>query len=228
MGGGTAGASAGISAAKQGANTLVLEYLHGLGGLSTLGMIGVYWDGFRGGYTAHIDKSVLAMAPKDHPRQPKGEGRFPADWKMEWHRKELLQAGGKLWFGVMGCGALIEGSQVKGVVVATPFGRGVILSKILIDSTGSADIAIAAGAAFDYTGKKNNRRTRCGNWKMGAGRLLQQQRLAVRRRHGYSGCITRFCPSQNKTARTIRSGQIPQTRERRRVIGEPTSSRYTT
>ena len=154
MGGGTAGASAGISAAKQGANTLVLEYLHGLGGLSTLGMIGVYWDGFRGGYTAHIDKSVLAMAPKDHPRQPKGEGRFPADWKMEWHRKELLQAGGKLWFGVMGCGALIEGSQVKGVVVATPFGRGVILSKILIDSTGSADIAIAAGAAFDYTGKK--------------------------------------------------------------------------
>ena len=73
---------------------------------------------------------------------------------MEWHRKELLQAGGKLWFGVMGCGALIEGSQVKGVVVATPFGRGVILSKILIDSTGSADIAIAAGAAFDYTGKK--------------------------------------------------------------------------
>lgn len=156
MGGGTAGASAGISAAKQGANTLVLEYLHGLGGLSTLGMIGVYWDGFRGGYTAHIDKSVLAMAPKDHPRQPKGEGRFPADWKMEWHRKELLQAGGKLWFGVMGCGALIEGSQVKGVVVATPFGRGVILSKILIDSTGSADIAIAAGAAFDYTGKKQS------------------------------------------------------------------------
>ena len=135
---------------------MVLEYLHGLGGLSTLGMIGVYWDGFRGGYTAHIDKSVLAMAPKDHPRQPKGEGRFPADWKMEWHRKELLQAGGKLWFGVMGCGALIEGSQVKGVVVATPFGRGVILSKILIDSTGSADIAIAAGAAFDYTGKKQS------------------------------------------------------------------------
>ncbi|MCQ5300147.1 hypothetical protein NE644_22370 [Blautia wexlerae] len=30
MGGGTAGASAGISAAKQGANTLVFEYLHGL------------------------------------------------------------------------------------------------------------------------------------------------------------------------------------------------------
>lgn len=112
----------------------------------------------------------------------------------------------------MGCGALIEGSQVKGVVVATPFGRGVILSKILIDSTGSADIAIAAGAAFDYTGK-NNRRTRCGNWKMGAGRLLQQQRLAVRRRHGYSGCLTRLCASQDQAARTIRSGQnSPDTR----------------
>jgi hypothetical protein len=80
MGGGTAGASAGISAAKQGANTLVLEYLHGLGGLSTLGMIGVYWDGFRGGYTAHIDKSVLAMAPKDHPRQEKDVSLPTGKW----------------------------------------------------------------------------------------------------------------------------------------------------
>ena len=39
LGGGTAGASAGISSAKQGVKTIVLEYLHGLGGLGTLGLI---------------------------------------------------------------------------------------------------------------------------------------------------------------------------------------------
>ena len=48
---------------------------------------------------------------------------------------------------------------------------------------------------------------------MGAGRLLQQQRLAVRRRHGYSGCLTRLCASQDQAARTIRSSQnSPDTR----------------
>ena len=92
------------------------------------------------------------MATAHHPRQPKKEGHFPADWKMEWLRKELLAAGGTLWFGVMGCGALKEGNQVKGLIVATPQGRGVVLADIIIDSTGSADIAIAAGAAYEYTG----------------------------------------------------------------------------
>lgn len=226
MGGGTAGASAGISAAKQGANTLVLEYLHGLGGLSTLGMIGVYWDGFRGGYTAHIDKSVLAMAPKDHPRQPKGEGRFPADWKMEWHRKELLQAGGKLWFGVMGCGALIEGSQVKGVVVATPFGRGVILSKILIDSTGSADIAIAAGAAFDYTGKKTIAVQGAGTGKWAPGDYYNNNDWLFVDDTDILDVSRAFVQAKTKLQGQYDLVKIPQTRERRRIIGDYIISVY--
>ncbi len=42
VGGGTTGAPAGISAARQGAKTLVLEYLHDLGGLGTAGAISIY------------------------------------------------------------------------------------------------------------------------------------------------------------------------------------------
>lgn len=76
IGGGTAGAAAGITAAKNGARTLVLDYLHGLGGMTTLGMIGRYWDGFREGYSATIDKGVRDIAPADHPRQLK-------DWEEE-------------------------------------------------------------------------------------------------------------------------------------------------
>ena len=226
MGGGTAGASAGISAAKQGADTLVLEYLHGLGGLSTLGMIGVYWDGFRGGYTAHIDKSVLAMAPKDHPRQPKGEGRFPADWKMEWHRKELLQAGGKLWFGVMGCGALTEGNQVKGVVVATPFGRGVVLSQIVIDSTGSADIAIAAGASFDYTGKKTIAVQGAGTGKWAPGDYYNNNDWLFVDDTDILDVSRAFVQAKTKLQGQYDLVKIPQTRERRRIIGDYIISVY--
>lgn len=226
MGGGTAGASAGVSAAKQGANTLVLEYLHGLGGLSTLGMIGVYWDGFRGGYTSLVDKSVLEMAPKDHPRQPKREGHFPADWKMEWHRKELLQAGGKLWFGVMGCGALTEDNQVKGVVVATPFGRGIILSKILIDSTGSADIAIAAGAAFDYTGKKTIAVQGAGTGKWAPGDYYNNNDWLFVDDTDILDVSRAFVQAKTKLQGQYDMVKIPQTRERRRIIGDYIISVY--
>ncbi len=226
MGGGTAGASAGISAAKQGADTLVLEYLHGLGGLGTLGMIGVYWDGFRGGYTAHIDKEVLGMAPEDHPRQPKKEGHFPADWKMEWYRKELLQSGGKLWFGVMGCGVLTEGSQVKGVVVATPFGRGVILSKVVIDSTGSADIAIAAGAAFDYTGKKTIAVQGAGTGKWAPGDYYNNNDWLFVDDTDILDVSRAYIQSKVKLRGQYDLVKIPQTRERRRIIGDYIVSVY--
>jgi len=47
IGGGTGGAPAGIAAARQGARTLVCEYLPGLGGVGTMGMIGNYHHGNR-------------------------------------------------------------------------------------------------------------------------------------------------------------------------------------
>ena len=61
------------------------------------------------------------------------------------------KTGGEIWFGVLGCGAYVENGRVKGVVVATPLGKGVVLAHTVIDSTGSADIAIAAGASYVYT-----------------------------------------------------------------------------
>ena len=227
MGGGTAGASAGITAARNGAKTLVLEYLHGLGGLSTLGMIGVYWDGFRDGYTAEIDRAVLSMAPADHPRQPKKNGHFPADWKMEWYRKQLYDAGGKLWFGVLGCGALVEDNNIKGIVVATPSGRGVILSKIVIDSTGSADVAIAAGAAFDYTGKKTLAVQGAGTGKWAPGDYYNNNDWLFVDDTDILDVSRAFVQAKAKMrGRQFDIVKMAQTRERRRIIGDYTISVY--
>ena len=58
VGGGTSGAPAGIASAKSGAKTLVIEYLHELGGVGTVGLIGSYWYGLRRGYTAYVDEQV--------------------------------------------------------------------------------------------------------------------------------------------------------------------------
>ncbi len=141
VGGGTAGAPAGIAAGRQGARTLLLEYLHGLGGVGTLGMIGKYWYGNVCGFTAEHDRGVAALGAAVH-----------VVGKAEWWRRENRKAGTEVWFGVLGCGALVEGGRVTGVVVATPAGRGVVLAKSVVDATGNAEIAAAAGAACVFQG----------------------------------------------------------------------------
>ena len=226
MGGGTAGAPAGISAARQGAKTLVLEYLHGLGGLTTLGLIGRYWDGFRGGFSAKVDEGERAMAPLDHPRQHKDwHDAHNSDWKQEWYRSELRKAGADLWFGVMGCGALVQNNRVKGIVVATPYGRGVILSKVIVDSTGSADIAIAAGASYEYSGKNVA--------VQGAG-LSQMKPWDYYNNNDWTFIDDTDILDVSRTyvqAKKKQSGnydivKLSQTRERRRVVGDYTISVY--
>jgi hypothetical protein len=131
VGGGTAGTPAGIGAARQGAKTLVIEYLHGLGGVGTLGLIGSHWRGNKVGFNNQVPMN-------------------PTEKRMEWLRSELRKAGGDVWFGVAGCGVVVEGRRVTGVVVATPYGRGVVLARTVIDGTGNADVAIAAGADYVY------------------------------------------------------------------------------
>ena len=97
VGGGTGGAPAGIAAGRQGAKALVIEHLHGLGGVGTLGMIGNYWYGNACGFTAEHDKGVEELGAAVH-----------VVGKSEWWRRENRKAGTEIWFGALGCGTLVE------------------------------------------------------------------------------------------------------------------------
>jgi hypothetical protein len=139
VGGGTSGAAAGIGSARHGARTLVVEYQNSLGGVGTLGLIGNYWHGLRNGFTSEVDQGVARLG-----------ARVKVIGKAEWWRQELLRAGAEIWFGTLACGAVVERGRVCGVVVATPQGRGVVLARVVIDGTGNADVAAAAGAPCAY------------------------------------------------------------------------------
>lgn len=226
MGGGTAGAPAGIGAARQQVKTLVLEYLHGLGGLTTLGFIGSYWDGFREGFTAEVDKSVKEMASADHPRQIKSEGKFRADWKMEWYRRELRKHKAKIWYGVIGCGALVKKDKVIGLIIATPWGRGVVMANTIIDSTGSADIAIAAGAGYEYTGRKNIAAQGGGLSRFNPNDYYNNTDWTLIDDSDVLDVSRLFVQSKTKYKGQYDIGKLPQTRERRRMAGEYSVSVY--
>jgi ribulose 1,5-bisphosphate synthetase/thiazole synthase len=132
VGGGTSGAAAAIAAARRGAATMVIEYQEEFGGVGTLGQITKPYHGRKIGFAAEVP--------------------FPqrVEAKMQWYRDEMRKAGCRMLLSTLGCGAFVEGSTVKGAVVCTPEGRGVILADVVIDATGNADVAVAAGANYRY------------------------------------------------------------------------------
>ena len=141
-GGGTAGAPAGIAAGRAGARAVILEYLSGLGGMGTEGRIATYYHGNRCGFTSEMDRHVQDCDPefKDRPTC------WNVEWKKHWLLQEARQAGCQVWFGAMAVAAAVEGEQVGGAVVVTPWGCGLVKTAAAVDATGNADLAAAAGA----------------------------------------------------------------------------------
>ncbi|NIP22674.1 MAG: FAD-dependent oxidoreductase [Phycisphaerae bacterium] len=219
IGGGTGGAPAGIAAARQGGKTLVIEYLHGLGGVGTVGLISSYYHGNRVGFTTEVDRGIAGFTGDEN----KLSSRWNPEWKKEWYRQQMRKAGADIWFGTLGCGAFVERRQTKrvtGVVVATPEGRGVVLAKVIIDSTGNADIAAAAGAECVYTN--------------GSGVAVQGAGLPPRNMGtGYTNTDWTFIDdgdvidtwrayvvAKKKYSAAYDLGQLIDTRERRRIVGD--------
>ena len=144
VGGGTGGAAAGIGAARAGARTLVIEHLHGLGGVGTLGRISIYYHGNKAGFNAEVERKITALS--DEKLEPwQGNVNFDIETKMEWLRNEINKAGGEIWYLALGVGSVVQDKRFTGVVVATPDGRGVILANTVIDSTGNSVIPHCAG-----------------------------------------------------------------------------------
>ncbi len=223
MGGGTAGAPAGVGAATHGAKTLVIDYMHGLGGIGTIGMVGRYYHGYREGYTNIVDNGVKNMGA-NNPRQKNSLAEWVFDWKTEYFRKEIRNAEGDIWFGAMGVGAYVDKGKVKGVVVATPAGMGVVLANTVVDSSGSADIAIAAGAAYDFTDGISVAVQGAGLPFKNPDDFYNNTDWTFINDADLLDVWRAFVVAKDKFEEQYDIGKMPQTRERRRMIGDFTIS----
>jgi flavin-dependent dehydrogenase len=235
VGGGTSGAPAAIAAGRNGASTLVVEYLDELGGVGTAGMIAKYWYGYRRvkgkelalGYVSpkQIRAGVASGILRNGYAGEVGE-KFGGSWKplakAEWLRQQVLTAGGEVWFNCFGCGVVVEGTKVRGVVLAGPFGQGVVLAKTVIDSTGNADIAAAAGAKTRYGVSKRGdlsvqvagypRRNLEDKYVNTAYTMVDDTDVLDR------GHLLLW--GRSRQAKYYDMGQLIDSRERRRVVGE--------
>lgn len=207
VGGGTSGASAAIGAARRGASVLVIEYQQGLGGTGTLGMIGKPYHGRSAGFG--------------------GEVPFPGDDctvedKLQWFRREIREAGGDIWFGALVCGAVTDGDRVTGVVAAAQGARGVVRADVVVDATGNADVAVAAGADAFYGDDPQDIAVQgagiparpLGESYVNTDYLLVDESDLVDSSRAWSGARRTMGEDAYDVAPLI------QTRERRRVVGD--------
>jgi hypothetical protein len=207
VGGGTTGAPAAIAAARRGAKVLVIEFQEGLGGTGTLGMIGKAYHGRSAGFSKEV---------------PFPDESFRVEDKMEWFRHEIRAAGGQIWFGTMGCGALLAGTRVCGAVVANAAGRGAVLAKVVIDATGSADLAVAAGAGSLASGAGDSVAVQGaglpirppGKYYVNTDYLLVDETDMVDTSRALAGAL------ETMRGNAYDVGPLLQTRERRRVVGD--------
>lgn len=170
VGGGPAGIGAALASARNGAKTILVERFGCLGGMQTLCYNvsfsfvdpeiqgGIFWDVING---LRKGKAVYKDATPDEARQMKGWGDIVFDTEYYKYMLDnmMAEAGVKVLFHAFGVGAIREGNILKGIFIESIEGKRALLAKVIIDTTGNADIAWKSGASviaseFPYGPKK--------------------------------------------------------------------------
>jgi flavin-dependent dehydrogenase len=163
VGGGPAGIAAAVSAARHGANTLLVERYGFLGGMGTAGGVtnfaGLY--GKRNGEMTLLVRGVVdnllaridALGGLNKP-QDGMQGRIrvrsydTSAYKIA--ADQLLAAAGvNLLFHAWAAAVVRDGDRIAALVVETKSGRQAIRANAFIDASGDADVAAFAGVPFE-------------------------------------------------------------------------------
>ncbi|UCH03028.1 MAG: FAD-dependent oxidoreductase, partial [Candidatus Bathyarchaeota archaeon] len=162
VGGGTAGPVAAIAAARTGASTVLIERFGSLGGVPTVGKCFHVGNAFLDdqmrrvidGIPVEIFERVVKEGGSRYPTFEEtiyGKTKPPTLFLID---PEILavvlmdmveEAGVKLLLHTYFCDPVMDGNTMKGVVVQNKSGRKAVLAKIVVDTSGEADVAFQAG-----------------------------------------------------------------------------------
>ncbi len=153
-GGGPAGTAAAIAAAREGAEVLLVERYGCLGGLATGGLVIVLPPLVRGehqviGGIGWETLQRLMETGEAEYRSPGGSSRFDPEGLKRVSDEMCLEAGVKLRLHSWVVGLFGERGKPEGVIVESKAGRQAIRARHIIDCTGDADVAAAAGAEWE-------------------------------------------------------------------------------
>nr|MDO8116669.1 FAD-dependent oxidoreductase [Candidatus Sigynarchaeota archaeon] len=146
-GGGPAGFSAAINAAREGVSTLLVEKEGAIGGIATTGMMSHWTGDTRGGFYEEIVERSIDCFKDDNTVI--GEWKTINPEKLKTVLLDMLrEAGVRVRLHTLACEAIMEGNRIAGIITESKSGREAFVSKIVVDATGDGDIAARAGVPF--------------------------------------------------------------------------------
>lgn len=148
MGGGPAGVTAAIAAARLGAQVILIERWGHLGGQATGGLV-IEFFGASDGSTFEWGRKIKAGIYEETLDRLKpyfAVTRFPdvlihPEYLKLVYQQMILEADVKPMTHILVVGATIDDQKITSVQVESKSGRGAILGKVFIDCTGDADSA---------------------------------------------------------------------------------------
>ena len=174
-GGGFAGRSAALAAARQGKKVVLFEKQYILGGLGTAGLVTIYLplcDGYGHQVSFGIAEELLRLSIVHG-----AEGKYPENWltengsrgekdkrfKVQYNpqlfailaEKLLKDVGVDILYGTYAVGATVSDDKITHIITENKSGRLAYKVKSVIDATGDCDIAEFANAPTD-TFKQGN------------------------------------------------------------------------
>jgi len=168
-GGGVAGVFAALAAARNGAETVLVERFARPGG--NIGPGAIVGGSLSGGHIRHLcggfagiprefigrhvalgggsvpdSPNLGGLAPSPHPSDYLKDSNIAAHVITEM----LEESGVQLLSSTFVSDPVLEGSAVRGVFVENKSGRRAVRAKVVVDATGEADVAMRAGAPIIY------------------------------------------------------------------------------
>ncbi|MBP3435941.1 MAG: FAD-dependent oxidoreductase [Clostridia bacterium] len=167
-GGGIAGISAALAAARLGKRVLLLEKNYLLGGLGTSGLITYYLplcDGHGHQVSFGIAEELLRLSisqgaedgypanwlnNSDPAQRTEQDSRFEVRYNAQLFallaEQHLLRAGVEILYGTYAVGVNCDDDTIQAVITESKSGRQAIAAATVVDATGDCDIAWFAGA----------------------------------------------------------------------------------
>jgi hypothetical protein len=151
VGGGPGGLASALGAARQGADTMLVERFGCFGGnITQAGVESIAW--YRhpatveaGGIGLELEQTAVEMNAAAPEVQSTSHALDTEMFKVIADRK-VLASGVRPLLHCYCVAPLMEGSAVKGIVTESKSGRQAVLARRVIDATGDADVAARAGA----------------------------------------------------------------------------------